>query len=151
MLLCGLSWTYWEIYPASSCLTLYLSVEDYWYNAIANMIILYVYGALIIHLLHFWFERYGSFSLSPSLHIKLNIYSPMELIQFQISALCIHFMPFVCGNDLEYSGAESLLKRLWWLCRTGFDFRSVSMGFVVDRVALGQVSFVSSTFVLLSL
>jgi hypothetical protein len=85
-----------------------------WYNANANiMITLYVCGALIIRLLHFSFAHYDSFSLSPSLHIKLKIYSPMELIEFQISALCIHFMLLVCQNDLEYSGAESLLKRLW--------------------------------------
>jgi len=32
----------------------------------------------------------------------------------------------------------------------GFNFRSFSVGFVVDRVALGQVCFASSTFVLLS-
>ena len=84
------------------------------YNAVAKiMTTLYVYGALIIHLLHFRFAYCDSFSLSPSLHMKLMIYSPLELIELQISAFCVRFMPFVCKNDLEYSGAESLLKSLW--------------------------------------
>jgi hypothetical protein len=101
-----------ELYPASSCFVLYLSVKDCWYKAFAKiMTTVHVYGALIIHLLYFWFAH-----------------SPTELIKFQVSKVCIHFMPFVCKNDLEYSGAESLSKRLWWLCRTGFWFQVIFYG-----------------------
>ena len=68
-----------ELYPASSCFVLYLSVEDCWYNAFAKiMTTVHVYGALIIHLLHFWFAH-----------------SPMELIKFQ----CMHPFYALCAEE----------------------------------------------------
>jgi hypothetical protein len=62
------------------------------------------------HRLHFWFAQYESLSRSPSLHLKLKIYSPVTL-----SSKFPHYAPILCTsckNNLEYSVAEFLLGRL---------------------------------------